>query len=200
MQAGYGRVKRLHDAKRLASNIGELVTDFDLPGSDRAALAGACYHIALDHHEAVIRLVEAGVHVSALALVRGQVEAFVRGAWIHHVATDDQIDRVRNDKSFPNQWAMIEALEKLPLFVGEVLSRSHTANWNQLHGLAHPGAGLMAMVLKDGHVERNCDEEYLTSALNYTSVHAMLAAGGIAILGNKLDVCEKLLELMKEWA
>ena len=55
------------------------------------------------------------------------------------------------------------------------------------------------MVLKDGHVERNCDEIYLISALDYTGVHALLAACGIAILANKLETAENLRELMTEW-
>lgn len=191
-------MQHLLDAKKLVSKIGELVTAVDLPGGDRPALAGASYHIALDHHEAIVRMVEAGVHVSALALVRAQVEAFVRGAWIHHVANDAEIAGVRNDKDFPNQWKMITDLEKKDMFAGEVLSKSHTANWKSLHGLAHPGAGLIAMVLKDGNVERNCDEKYLISALKYTGVHAILAAGQIVVLANKPDAFEELMKLIVE--
>jgi hypothetical protein len=192
-------LKRLQDAKNLAYEIVKLVTAVDFPGSDRAALAGACYHIALDHHEAVVRLVEAGVHVSALALVRAQVEAFVRGAWIHHVANDSQMDGVRNDENFPNQWKMITALEAKDMFTDEVLSKSHTANWKQLHGLAHPGAGLIAMVLNDDRVERNCDDKYLISALNYTGIHALFAAAGIATLAQNQEASAKLLGMMAEW-
>jgi hypothetical protein len=192
-------LKRLHDARNLAIEIGKLVAAVDFPGGDRPSLAGACYHIALDHHEAVIRLVEAGVHVSALALVRAQVEAFVRGAWIHHIANDNEIEGVRNNKDFPYQWKMISALEAMDMFTGKVLSKSHTANWKHLHGLAHPGAGLIAMVLKDGHVERNCDEKFLIAALNYTGTHALFATCGIAMLADKGGVAERLLEMMKDW-
>jgi hypothetical protein len=197
VQTGDGGVKRLHDAQKLAFQIGELVTAVDFPGDDRSALA--CYYIALDQHEAVVHLIETGAHVSALALVRPQVEAFVRGAWIQHVATDGQIEGVRGDK-FPSQYKMITNLEKLDIFAGEMLSKSKAANWDQLQGLTHPGAGLIAMVLKDGRVERNCDKKYLVSALNYTSVHALLAAAGVAMLANKPDAVLQLSELMKQWS
>ena len=189
----------LSDAKHLALQIGKLVNVVDFPGSDRAALAGACYHIALDHHEAVVRLIELGIHVSALALVRPQVEAFIRGAWIQHVANDGDIERVRKDEPFPKQWAMITALEATDVFPGDRLSSSHTANWKCLHTLTHPGAGLIAMVLKDGRVERNCDEKYVNSALTYTGLHALFAAAGIMMLAENSASMQELVELTTQF-
>src|SRR3546814_15954556 len=62
-------------------------------------------------------------YASAFALVRCEFECFVRGAWIHHRATDEEIEQfVEKDEIKPKIWQLIEALEQHPPFEDKLLS------------------------------------------------------------------------------
>jgi hypothetical protein len=60
--------------------------------SKRVQLAGACWHVALEHGQAIVMLTEDALHGSALALVRPVFEAYVRGMWLMHCASEKEVD------------------------------------------------------------------------------------------------------------
>ena len=118
-----------------------------LPNSKRLQLASACWHVTIEHSMAILELVHATLHGSALALVRSMYEAYIRGMWLMYVATDEDIDRAGRDK-FPPNSNIITALEKSPHFSSNPLFRckgsivekvvqlySHwlPANWGATH-------------------------------------------------------------------
>ena len=59
----------------------------------RSRLACACWHVAVEHSMAIVVLVHEKLHGSALALIRPLFEAYARGMWLMHAATDDEVDR-----------------------------------------------------------------------------------------------------------
>ena len=62
-------------------------------GSDRRLhLALACFSTALEHHRAIVELVNLRLSGSAFALVRPMYESILRGNWIHHCATESELE------------------------------------------------------------------------------------------------------------
>jgi len=55
----------------------------------RSHLSAACLHASIEHGIAIFVLVNDGLHGSALALVRLQLEAYIRGIWLAECATND---------------------------------------------------------------------------------------------------------------
>jgi hypothetical protein len=51
----------------------------------------ACMRLAREHHFAIIKLAEVFAYASALALLRVQYVAFVRGTWIRDCATEAEV-------------------------------------------------------------------------------------------------------------
>ena len=98
------------------------------PNSKRLQLASACWHVTIEHSMAIVELVHATLHGSALALVRSMYEAYLRGMWLMYAATDEEIDRAGRDKVPPNS-DIITALEKSPHFQSNPFSGVKDQSW-----------------------------------------------------------------------
>ena len=61
--------------------------------SKRSHLSSACLITAIEHGIAILVLIDEGLHGSALALVRLQFEAYVRGTWLAQCAGDNEVDK-----------------------------------------------------------------------------------------------------------
>ncbi|MBV7454315.1 hypothetical protein KW843_07520 [Acidovorax sp. sif1233] len=59
------------------------------PGGVKASLALSSLQLAQEHTQGIFLLLQRGVQSSAIALLRPQIEAAARGAWIWHCAPDD---------------------------------------------------------------------------------------------------------------
>src|SRR3546814_2417516 len=59
-----------------------------IDGDHRHRIPAQLYDLALEHAASILHLIDTCRYASAFALVRCEFECFVRGAWIHHRATD----------------------------------------------------------------------------------------------------------------
>src|SRR3546814_9825975 len=88
----------------------------------------------------MLHLIDTCRYASAFALVRCEFECFVRGAWIHHRATDEEIEQfVEKDEIKPKIWQLIEALEQHPPFEDKLLSHVKEKAWTPMNGYTHGG-------------------------------------------------------------
>jgi hypothetical protein len=103
---------------------------------------------------AILVLVDEGLYGSALALIRLQFEAYVRGMWLTRCAGDGEVDRAGND-DFPVINSMIESLEHPGLLDSSLLSTIKRDAWEPLNSHTHTGYQQIGPRLnKDGrHVE-----------------------------------------------
>lgn len=105
---------------------------------DELQLASACWHVTIEHSMAIVELVHATLHGSALVLVRSIYEAYLRGMWLMYAATDEEIDRAGRDK-FPPNSDVIMALEKSPHFQSNPFSDVKAQSWKMLCSYTHTG-------------------------------------------------------------
>src|SRR5688500_7383397 len=85
--------QRIDDAGGYVEWLRLTVHEKSLPASNRTRAAGSCYAIAQDHHHAIVLLVQHQVYASSFALLRCEFEAYVRGQWFAHCASDAQLDK-----------------------------------------------------------------------------------------------------------
>ena len=97
----------------------------------RAYLSGACLHASIEHGMAIFVLVDENLYGSALALLRLQFEAYVRGMWLAQCAADSEIDRAGRD-DFPGINSMIACLEKPGFLDSALLSTIKSDAWKSL--------------------------------------------------------------------
>ena len=112
----------------------------DLPTSKRVQLTGACWHLVVEHHGAVVVLVESGLHGSALALLRPAFESFVRGLWLLLAASDAEVGNASRD-DFPNDFfgKIVRDLEQPGILDEGKLSWIKGPQWKQLCSYTHTG-------------------------------------------------------------
>jgi hypothetical protein len=88
----------------------------DISRDRRILLAVSCYDVAIEHHIGIAALLRSRINGSAFALVRPLFETFVRGVWLRHCATDEQIDQYVGDRLNLKFWQILEAVEKVDGF------------------------------------------------------------------------------------
>src|ERR1039458_2160072 len=74
-----------------------------VPSSPRNDLVWAYVAIAVGHHQAIHSLAIQHLIASASALLRSQIETFLRGLWVNAIATDEQVNAIRggSERPFP---------------------------------------------------------------------------------------------------
>ena len=126
-------------SKRWMEAAAKLMNGLQFETTSRRRLSVTLHHLCIEHHTAIHTLVDHHVWGSAFALLRPQLEAYVRGSWFSVCASEADIDRFYEDKDPPPFKVMIGQLEASGRF-SESLKNIHAASWKQLCGLTHGGA------------------------------------------------------------
>ena len=151
-----------------------------LPNSKRLQLASACWHVTIEHAMAIVELVRATLHGSALALIRLMYEAYVRGMWLMYAATDEDIDRAGRDK-FPPNSVIVTALEKSPHFSAHPFSDLKNQSWERLCSFTHTGYQQIGARLTPQGLGYDYQDSEILEALLWADTIALAAAAAVAI-------------------
>lgn len=171
-----------------------------LPGSNRARAAGSCFAIAQDHHHAIVLLVEHCLYASAFSLLRSSFEAYVRGQWLAHCATDEQIEKYLKGCSPPKIDTLLAAVEKTPGFSEQVLSRVKAKDWDTMCAYTHSGGlHIQRWNTSDG-IEPNYSPEEVLEVLGFAEFIGVMSVLGIAELAFDEELALRLLNKFKERA
>ncbi len=83
----------LSEARAEANAIAESLHGLKLCGDPRSRVALACFAVAQQHHASMLVLLANSppLAATAFALLRPLMEALLRGEWVSHCATDDQV-------------------------------------------------------------------------------------------------------------
>ena len=151
-----------------------------LANSKRAQLAGACWHVTVEHSMAIVVLVDQSLHGSALALVRPLFESYLRGMWLMHAATDAELDAAGRDE-FPRD------INRLTRAL-EAAGASHFTDlkeqwWERLCSLTHTGYQQIRARLTSEGLGFDYDNDEIVQALGWADgigILAVVAFAGMA--------------------
>jgi hypothetical protein len=146
-----------------------------MPTSLRHQLAGATLHVAVEHHQAIVLLLEQKVYASAFALLRCLFEAYIRGAWLSTVASDAEVEHADRDK-FPQFGVMVKALENGSALPVGIMSKVKDDNWGMLNSLTHTGQAQRNNRLTVDGLGHRYDDEQIHQALNVADSLAFMVA------------------------
>lgn len=161
-----------------------------IPPSARNNAAFSYGHIALEHGSAFQHLLSVDNPTSALALVRLQYEAVLRGSWVFYAAPDKWIDSFgsqpgsnsrKEPAEFPKVYKMLEELAVSPAerVLAQSLSALKERAWDALNSYTHGGLRLMVRSL-DGF-----EPELLDWMLRTTNSLSYIAAQLLAHVANE---------------
>jgi hypothetical protein len=183
-------------AKELIDWIDSKIDGVTFNGEPRNTIPAILFHLAIEHYAGITQLLISGIYGSACALVRCELECFVRGAWLHYCADDAQLEAFsEKDKIIFNENKkgsefdkMIEVLEKRREFQGKFLSKKVKEHWNAMNGFTHGGIHQISRRRKVDRIEANFDDVELIEVARFSGMIALFALEQIAALGGRQDI------------
>lgn len=157
-----------------------LIDGVSFSTSDRARVSVSLHHLCIEHHIGIHTLVDQGVYGSAFALFRPQFEAYVRGAWCHFCASDNQVMKFLNGSDPPPINSQIVDLEVTGSFDSDSLSRMKAQVWKNLNDFTHGGAIQVKARNTRDEVIQSYKPEHVAGLVTSSSTLALLAGVGIA--------------------
>lgn len=182
---------------RICDWIGERVDSLSIPADDKTRLSGASFHIALTHHVSIATLVRDGRTASAFALLRPQIDGYVRGLWFSTIATEKEIAGVRNGDDPPATRKLMERLETEGYFHPDTFATIGVKIWPTVCDYTHTGIRLLVNHLNATEVAPSFEPEDIVEVLEASNAWAYMAAIGLAGLANNDDLAIRLLNHAK---
>lgn len=186
---------RIEAAEKLGAALNNLVNGVEMVHTERNRAAGASFAIAQDHHHAIVFLMKNTFHSSSFALLRCLFEAYLRGLWLKHCATDAQVNSFFRGDEPPN--TMVAEIEATPAFTGGVLSRIKKESWRAMCAFTHTGGLHLQRWQSEDAIEPKFEAAELEECLNFTELCGAMAALELTQLSKSGDNGEAVLALMK---
>lgn len=177
----------LDDARSQAERYGLLLNGLELKGDTKSRVAIACFAIAQQHHSAILILIDRPnpLHATAFSLLRPLMEATLRGEWVLHCATDEQVRNFAlGGKQQLDIASVIKALEKL--YPGSEAHRIlYQDNWKNLSSYTHGFEHQVQHWLADGDVRPDYKPDQVAWLLNAGTACFRLCVSSILSLVTK---------------
>lgn len=169
------------------------------PNNLRSRCAGACLMVCCEHFSAICLLAREGAYSSAFALARVVWESYINGVWLLHCADDHQLTMFsEGNRHLPKVPKMIKELERNDTYSMGTLSKIQRQSWEALNGYTHSGSLLVQRWNSADDVGPDFGTDEVDEILAFTSMVALLAGTGMAILLDDLELAEGLAPLFEQ--
>lgn len=185
----------LNRVKELGVWLHERINGLVLPQNDRIRIGGADLHLAQEHCNGIIILIDARLYGSAFALARLLLEAYVRGVWLLKFASDTQLQSYMKGDC-PLFYKLLDAIGDAPETGGAWLKGIKEKNWYHFNELAHGGACQIVRRNTEEGIESAYSEEELSRLLEFSGEVAIRVATELFVVAGE----ELLLAELKEKA
>jgi hypothetical protein len=184
-------------SKELSNWISQNTNGLSMVVERRTRLAAGCLHLAFDHHDAIILLTEHRIYGSAFALLRLLFEAYIRGCWLQHCASETDLDKFEQDNFNNSFGSLINDLEKLEAFGVGVLSQAKQDSWKLFNSFTHSGYHHVRRRYTENAIEANYPDLELVAALDFAGAAAIMSTLALAIVAGNDDLARKAYEKSK---
>jgi hypothetical protein len=167
------------------------------PADERIRIGAACFHLAQEHHDAIIVLVKSRLYGSAWALARLLLEAYVRGTWLlQHAMQQDLEDYMKG--RCPKFGALVAAIGTEPKTGGAWLAEMKRRYWSVLNEYTHGGASQVTRRNTSDAIESAYGEAELRALLAFAGEVAIRVAAELFALAGQESLLEQLREKASE--
>jgi hypothetical protein len=160
----------------IRERLWDLLERHAYPDDERSVWVAGSLAVALEHHAAISLLINKQLTGSAFALLRPMVETVVRAYWISAVASDEEIERARQDdkKAFPPMAEMSAAVGKA--CGADELFQPFISAWDAMCSYTHSGARQIANRFTGTDIKPSYSEGAIVQALNSTNMALLFLA------------------------
>lgn len=202
--------QRLRSADELVERLYLALPEQSRPATDEARAkiraSGACFCIAQEHHRAIVCLMHCGIYASCFALLRVELEAYLRGQWLARCADNSQVEAflsedIKKEKyKVPGFRDLIKKIEGDPEFNEKLLSRIIGEHgWEILCAYTHTGGLHVQRWNTSDAIEPNYEPEEVEQALRFAELFAAMSVIGVAELAENKELAMKVVDIMREW-
>lgn len=124
-------------AEKFGAELHRLTNDIEMWQTEKNRADSASFGIAQDHHAAIVFLLKNTFHSSSFALLRSLFEAYLRGLWLKHCATDAQVSASFRGAEPPK--TMVAEIEATEGYTDGVLSHIKKEYWSVMCDFTHTG-------------------------------------------------------------
>jgi hypothetical protein len=193
-------VKEHAELLELIRWIDENTAGLSFQTGDRNLLAVGCFDVAIEHQAAIALLHSSELYGSAFALLRVLAEALVRGMWLLHCASEEELKKFKRGKIDYTFGELVKAVEEAVGDPLQVLSGFKKTAWTPLNGFTHTGFHQVSRRHKPGRVEASFSDEDLAKGLGVAGALGMIAAGQLAGLSDRKELLAPFFERMEAYA
>ena len=189
-------------SQELIQWLDEHVYDLNLvkDAHSRSRLAVSCFYVALEHHRAIVLLIEHELHGSAMALVRILFDAYTRGLWLFRCATDDDLEYFKKkDKLKKKIEERIKDIEKRSGDDEMILSMIKSHAWSAMYSYTHTGMSQLSRYNSSEAIEPNFNEDEIIEALNFTNFFGLQSALWMNSVSSNTDRLNVIGEKINEY-
>lgn len=193
----------LFHSHELAAWIECEVDGLNAPASLRTRCAGPCFIVTQEHHQSIVLLLSNAKPIcsTAFAIVRLVYESFIRGLWLQHCATDEQVQVFakggRLKMGIPT---LLKAIKTIEGYSSGQLSTVHEQSWDAMCAFTHTGAHQIQRWNTSTSIEASYAESEVAEVLRSTGTFALLSLLGLASISDNQILAERALAKSKEWA
>jgi hypothetical protein len=193
---------RIEAAKNFGRELEEkLANDTEVLDTRKHRAAAASFCIAIDHCAAIVFLMEEGFYSTSFALIRLLFEAYLRGLWLKHCASDEKVSSYfRGEEPPPKLNKMISEIESTEGFCCGTLSLIKKENWDAMCDFTHTGRLHLQWWQSQDAIEPIFSPEALEVCLNTAELYgAMASLERIQMSKSGNDGTEVLQLIKKRW-
>jgi hypothetical protein len=185
----------LTNANELVEWINSRLQGVEITGDHRNRIPAQLFDLSIEHHAGIVRLIGSRIYASGFALVRCEFECFVRGAWLHHCASDEELNRfIETDRIPISPSQMIKAIEQKSDFAVGLLSQIQDSSWNAMNGYTHGGIHQISRRMNGEYIEPNFEDDSLIEVVQFSGAIALIALGQIAAIAERKDIWDETSE------
>jgi len=189
---------RIEAAEKFGAALHQLINGVEMAQTERNRAAGAAFAIAQDHQCAIVLLMGHTLYSSSFALLRCLFEAYLRGLWLRHCATDSQVTACFRGDEPPK--TMIADIEAIPTFGSGVLSSFKRVAWQTMCDFTHTGGLHLHRWQAPDAIEPNFQAAELEECLNLAELYGAMSALEMAQMAESGDDGAAVFELIrKRW-
>lgn len=169
------------------------------PPSRRTYTAIALFGLCIEHREAIILLLTFGARSSAYALVRAVFEAYMRGMWALHLATDKQLELFWQHKYDPKVDKIARNLDQKTK--GGTFAKLKSSGWQAMSDYAHAGGRQLSRWLVADSIGPAHPDNEVPELLRFVDYYALMSLLGInsAAADDVQPILKKLEEVTTAW-
>ena len=169
----------------------------ELPCNKRLQLALACQHLAIEHAQSIICLIDHELHGSAMALQRPMFEAIIRGVWLRHSATKHQVHQAAKGK-FPNSEDMVRSSPSPKGQDHAPPLRALKDNWwKRFCGYTHGGAEQILPRLGSSGLRASYRRDDVIVALRWSDMVQLFSGTEILVAARDVELAREFLRRMQ---